>query len=177
MSLSHTIYNFAQANQSIALQQHPIPVNPVRLPREQEVSDMFRYLERTKQLLQQVGPPQTSLGLQPGLQPPQQHHVIGMPNPTTIPMNASAGVSRPDLVSLHLTEPGTCLTVNSPWFFQHDVAIVVDLLLAHRDSGRIGDRPCAEIVLLIKRGRMQSEALDVIGHSEDKCTQINIAKI
>lgn len=84
MSLSHTIYNFAQANQSTALQQNTIPVNPVRLPREQEVSDMFRYLERTKQLLQQVGPPQTSLGLQ-------------LPNPMTTPMNASAGGSRPDL--------------------------------------------------------------------------------
>ncbi|CCT64770.1 uncharacterized protein FFUJ_03976 [Fusarium fujikuroi IMI 58289] len=164
MSLSHTIYNFAQANQSTALQQNTIPVNPVRLPREQEVSDMFRYLERTKQLLQQVGPPQTSLGLQ-------------LPNPMPIPMNASAGVSRPDLVSRHLTQLGTCLTVNSPWFFQHDAVIVVDLLLAHRDIDRIGDRLCAEIVLLIKRGRMLSEALDVIGHSEAKCTQIGTAKI
>ncbi|CVK94179.1 uncharacterized protein FMAN_03386 [Fusarium mangiferae] len=97
MSLSHTIYNFAQANQSTALQQHTIPVNPARLPREQEVSDMFRYLERTKQLLQQVGPPQTSSGLQPGLQPPQQQHMISMPNPMTIPVNSSAGVPRPDL--------------------------------------------------------------------------------
>ncbi|KAF5698850.1 hypothetical protein FGLOB1_11749 [Fusarium globosum] len=107
MSLSHTIYNFAQANQSIALQQNTIPVNPVRLPREQE--------EFQGQIC--------------------------------------------------------------PWFFQHDVVIVVDLLLAHRDSDRIGDRLCAEIVLLIKRGRMLSEALDVIGHSEAKCTQIGTAKI
>ncbi|KAF4948960.1 hypothetical protein FGADI_9244 [Fusarium gaditjirri] len=48
MSLSLTIYNFAQANQRIALKQHTIRVDPARLPQEQEdLNQVFIVLSNT----------------------------------------------------------------------------------------------------------------------------------